>query len=110
MKISSYRCNTVSDHARNTFSGELAATAASIAVVIIRAFAKLCEILSLTAASISLHYFAKKIKAIYVSHHAQHGSPPFPLLSYSKNIAKREVIFRDEDIKAAEAMRQLFLK
>lgn len=86
-------------------------TAASYIVVIaLRAIASVCKFFGQIDCYHYLRYTAKKFHAVHITHTKAHlASPPLAVLTLAKNIARRDVIFREEDVKIAKIMREQFL-
>ena len=102
MRIESFQINVA-------FSRLVIAGTAQVAVAVLRALARLCAFVGQSKAYTSLKTTARKFKALYVTHPLTYfSSAPFPVLTRAINIAKRQVISRDEDIKATHIMRQHF--
>ncbi len=87
---------------------------AGLSYLVVLALRVLSQIATLFGCKEACRYFAysaKKFYAVYVHHnlYALKSSAPLPLLTYSKNIARREVIWNEEDRETSRRMKDAFL-
>ena len=93
-------------------SGIPIACASYIVVLALKALAEISRLFGCQESFRYFAYSAKKFYAVYVHHNSIYSlkrTSPLPLLTHSKNIARRDVILNEEDVKAVELMRNQFL-
>ncbi len=100
----------ICDSPWNALSRYATIAASQVTVVALEALSSLCNLLGQKKCGHYLHYEARKIKATHIRHAlAEFQIAPLPILTYAKNVARREVISREEDIKAIKVIRDRFI-